>query len=130
MSALESAQPFLCKLFASMWRLRRETHPRGWRHAVAEAREPLRNDAEVQRVPGDIQPFGHRQSNPAVQAVEGAYDHRGLDLHIQVHETPRQKGSEAKSRLIVDLRDDRIAEDRSEERRVGKECRSRWSPYH
>src|SRR2546430_7194641 len=22
------------------------------------------------------------------------------------------------------------AEDRSEERRVGKECRSRWSPYH
>src|SRR3712207_7661641 len=24
----------------------------------------------------------------------------------------------------------RVAEDRSEERRVGKECRSRWSPYH
>ena len=23
-----------------------------------------------------------------------------------------------------------ISEDRSEERRVGKECRSRWSPYH
>ena len=23
-----------------------------------------------------------------------------------------------------------VAEDRSEERRVGKECRSRWSPYH
>ena len=23
-----------------------------------------------------------------------------------------------------------IGEDRSEERRVGKECRSRWSPYH
>jgi len=23
-----------------------------------------------------------------------------------------------------------IALDRSEERRVGKECRSRWSPYH
>ena len=25
---------------------------------------------------------------------------------------------------------DEIREDRSEERRVGKECRSRWSPYH
>src|SRR2546422_7099645 len=25
---------------------------------------------------------------------------------------------------------DAIFEDRSEERRVGKECRSRWSPYH
>ena len=24
----------------------------------------------------------------------------------------------------------RIWPDRSEERRVGKECRSRWSPYH
>ena len=23
-----------------------------------------------------------------------------------------------------------IQDDRSEERRVGKECRSRWSPYH
>ena len=26
------------------------------------------------------------------------------------------------------LKDKRV--DRSEERRVGKECRSRWSPYH
>ena len=24
----------------------------------------------------------------------------------------------------------KVSEDRSEERRVGKECRSRWSPYH
>src|SRR2546427_5956929 len=24
----------------------------------------------------------------------------------------------------------RVGEQRSEERRVGKECRSRWSPYH
>ena len=24
----------------------------------------------------------------------------------------------------------KFVEDRSEERRVGKECRSRWSPYH
>ena len=28
------------------------------------------------------------------------------------------------SRALPDVRD------RSEERRVGKECRSRWSPYH
>ena len=26
--------------------------------------------------------------------------------------------------------DREIIDDRSEERRVGKECRSRWSPYH
>ena len=28
------------------------------------------------------------------------------------------------------LEDQKIGEKRSEERRVGKECRSRWSPYH
>ena len=28
------------------------------------------------------------------------------------------------------LDDSQIIEKRSEERRVGKECRSRWSPYH
>ena len=34
-------------------------------------------------------------------------------------------------RYEFDLGDDiAIIEYRSEERRVGKECRSRWSPYH
>ena len=28
------------------------------------------------------------------------------------------------------IQHDKIADTRSEERRVGKECRSRWSPYH
>ena len=35
--------------------------------------------------------------------------------------------------ILVDtsvLMDGRIVLTRSEERRVGKECRSRWSPYH
>ena len=31
--------------------------------------------------------------------------------------------------LIEEVTDVRLT-DRSEERRVGKECRSRWSPYH
>ena len=34
----------------------------------------------------------------------------------------------AKFNIEVEL--DWMEEDRSEERRVGKECRSRWSPYH
>ena len=29
-----------------------------------------------------------------------------------------------------DHQKDSISSERSEERRVGKECRSRWSPYH
>ena len=33
--------------------------------------------------------------------------------------------------LGVELKNNiKKADDRSEERRVGKECRSRWSPYH
>ena len=31
---------------------------------------------------------------------------------------------------IEDIIKEVIVSDRSEERRVGKECRSRWSPYH
>src|SRR2546430_3302956 len=53
------------------------------------------------------------------------------------------KESSGNTRRITDLRntvgdryaiftgvDDLVLECRSEERRVGKECRSRWSPYH
>ena len=36
---------------------------------------------------------------------------------------------EAYKMAIDDLKEDRN-NSRSEERRVGKECRSRWSPYH
>ena len=31
---------------------------------------------------------------------------------------------------IVTSKDEYLSKSRSEERRVGKECRSRWSPYH
>ena len=36
------------------------------------------------------------------------------------------KRHEIKAKVVYDT----IARGRSEERRVGKECRSRWSPYH
>ena len=62
----------------------------------------------------------------------------------RVEQTSRGKnihGGDAKiglQRLVGRLRDDprmpngvgTVFVDRSEERRVGKECRSRWSPYH
>ena len=41
-----------------------------------------------------------------------------------------QSGSSAQSFAEVSLRGLGGARTRSEERRVGKECRSRWSPYH
>ena len=36
----------------------------------------------------------------------------------------------ALERICMLLDEDSFREIRSEERRVGKECRSRWSPYH
>ena len=37
---------------------------------------------------------------------------------------------EAERRFAVESVAEKPADPRSEERRVGKECRSRWSPYH
>src|SRR3989475_10190636 len=34
------------------------------------------------------------------------------------------------TRIVVSCQQERSQFKRSEERRVGKECRSRWSPYH
>ena len=34
------------------------------------------------------------------------------------------------AQMLRDTFEDAILMGRSEERRVGKECRSRWSPYH
>ena len=46
----------------------------------------------------------------------------GLGARVIVTEVDPHKACE----VLMDGFDD----DRSEERRVGKECRSRWSPYH
>src|SRR3712207_9533146 len=44
-----------------------------------------------------------------------------------IHE---QAGAMKKETGVEPLTDDNEIRQRSEERRVGKECRSRWSPYH
>ena len=52
----------------------------------------------------------------AVKPVESTDGSAGQDLYA-LHD-------------VTILSDDIYKIDRSEERRVGKECRSRWSPYH
>ena len=61
---------------------------------------------------------------------------RVLDLGRRAREVPARSRSELLAELLMsesavndDLLD-RARQLRSEERRVGKECRSRWSPYH
>ena len=52
----------------------------------------------------------------------------GIFHTVQLHES--QTASESLTNALEEIM---LAEElglRSEERRVGKECRSRWSPYH
>ena len=77
-------------------------------------------------------------------SLEGAQgvvvvDYRGLTVEqdTQLRKQLREAGVVYKvykntlvKRAIAGTEFEPMAEVRSEERRVGKECRSRWSPYH
>ena len=53
------------------------------------------------------------------------------EFKIEDSNTKKQKtASLDQSVKNTDFQTDAPIDDRSEERRVGKECRSRWSPYH
>ena len=52
------------------------------------------------------------------------------DVNIEVQINPEQETVWLTQKQMEVLFDVKHATVRSEERRVGKECRSRWSPYH
>ena len=59
----------------------------------------------------------------AVDDIDAARDDlvaRGVNVRSEEHTSELQSRRDLVCRLLL----------RSEERRVGKECRSRWSPYH
>ena len=59
-----------------------------------------------------------------IEAAKLAFEYKKYDENGEVEETIR-----AVDGVNLDVKKgDFVA--RSEERRVGKECRSRWSPYH
>ena len=65
-------------------------------------------------------------NNRKTSMVTGVLDVLSFDLNEILLETEQ-------GMLMVkgtDLHVNRLSVERSEERRVGKECRSRWSPYH
>ena len=53
----------------------------------------------------------------------------GLMLYV-AEDALRDLDEDGIVRIGAEVRPGDILDDRSEERRVGKECRSRWSPYH
>src|SRR2546425_6744082 len=83
--------------------------------------------------PGAIHPSALRQPTPVgpvaprVRAGAQGWEEGGLSMRITKVYT--RTGDAGKTRLAGGQQ---VWKDslRSEERRVGKECRSRWSPYH
>ena len=58
-------------------------------------------------------------ANQVIRITLKAYDHQLVDQSAKkIIETVKKTGAQVSGPV------------RSEERRVGKECRSRWSPYH
>ena len=53
-----------------------------------------------------------------------------LTMDTALLNDPNNKKIGDRAKLRCQCRGDRFHAERSEERRVGKECRSRWSPYH
>src|SRR3712207_8508031 len=59
-----------------------------------------------------------------IGAIAWAMGRRPSEISVAVLDRVRHEG------LIEEIRGTGARIHRSEERRVGKECRSRWSPYH
>src|SRR5256885_6776509 len=72
-------------------------------------------------------PISHRGRRRLLLAVEPQFRSRPfLPPALEPAEQPQQLPLAA----VVEPAEQGTSEVRSEERRVGKECRSRWSPYH
>ena len=77
--------------------------------------------AKTFRVVADTFPAG---------TLSGAPKHKALQLIDRYEKTKRNFYGGAIGYLDFDGNFNHAIIIRSEERRVGKECRSRWSPYH
>src|SRR2546426_9415506 len=93
-------------------------------------------DLQLMRLPGEVHgsngPFSMSEVPRKVPPVYGVISHSRFGPPTRVVRTPG--GIEASSEQAVETdaggESPLDASRRSEERRVGKECRSRWSPYH
>ena len=78
----------------------------------------------------------NQNNHPFLGKVDGssfALAHNGVlwnDKELRMEENLPMTSVETDSYVAVQLLEQQKTLDRSEERRVGKECRSRWSPYH
>ena len=82
---------------------------------------------------GDYQQLNEQVRKTVSASVQEVYN-MGGKLQNGIMEGMRQAGNGLQEGLKEGMnsaqREWRESANRSEERRVGKECRSRWSPYH
>src|SRR5256886_11066428 len=72
--------------------------------------------------------YGHRVGDKVLLAFGEL-----IRKHLRGADVPCRLGGDEFAIILSDTAQPEarsVAERRSEERRVGKECRSRWSPYH
>ena len=89
-------------------------------------------------VPNELDATSWKELEPLYEdlASRSLDDVNQLEMMIRDESELREWVSEAGARLYVSMtwstddEEKKRARWRSEERRVGKECRSRWSPYH
>ena len=82
--------------------------------------------------------FYQKKDNPLLQKKEGRKilviltSDKGLvgGLWHEVINTFLENAKQYKNIVMIGTKGENYIKERSEERRVGKECRSRWSPYH
>src|SRR2546427_12077722 len=79
-------------------------------------------------VPRWLLPHAGRPDDVLLVSVEQGTDRTVVTIVRDVAATERARA--AARQAADDLKRRDPGGDRSEERRVGKECRSRWSPYH
>ena len=61
---------------------------------------------------------------------KGNQKHLTFEQRVDIEKGLTENKSFTEIGRIIGKNPSTISKERSEERRVGKECRSRWSPYH
>src|SRR2546422_2088539 len=127
--ALPTSQPALIQIFREQVKLGRAAeHARieaGWPAAFAKAKSPNHYLAMTSLTGASEAWFIVPYASNAVAADEMKLEESDTTLAAEL-----QRLSRADAEVLNDSRSIQAVARRSEERRVGKECRSRWSPYH
>src|SRR5256886_13507093 len=124
---MRRAECVMSALLAVLW-----SAPLGGQQASGTVRGRVRDDGTHQPLSGVSVAVGGRG---ALTQADGRYVVTGVPAGTDTLRT-RMIGYAPAKRAVTVAGGDTVVVDltlnaqRSEERRVGKECRSRWSPYH